>query len=201
MQVRFVVHLVHPDDAFADEMRELCESRHLDCHRHDGARAFLEGFDVCASPQCIVAESCLPGLISGAELLRLVQEQGAATPVIFYTGSADVSLAVELMKRGAFDVILPRFPHGELLERVLQALQHDRDLAQDAHEQAEKERRWALLSAREREVAALVVDGYSSKQIASTLHLSKKTVDAHRLSLMRKLGVRTPVELVRLRVG
>jgi DNA-binding NarL/FixJ family response regulator len=53
------------------------------------------------------------------------------------------------------------------------------------------------LSAREREVLFLLIDGLSSKEIANALFLSSKTVDAHRLHINRKLGVRTPAALVR----
>jgi len=54
------------------------------------------------------------------------------------------------------------------------------------------------LSAREREIFCLLVDGMTTKEIARALYLSPKTVDAHRLHINRKLGVRTPAELARL---
>ncbi len=55
----------------------------------------------------------------------------------------------------------------------------------------------ARLSVREREVVQLIADGLSAKEIATQLHLSTKTVEAHRRNLMRKLGVRKATELVR----
>jgi DNA-binding NarL/FixJ family response regulator len=54
------------------------------------------------------------------------------------------------------------------------------------------------LSAREREIFCLLVDGLSTKEIARALYLSPKTVDAHRLHINRKLGVRTPARMARL---
>ena len=54
------------------------------------------------------------------------------------------------------------------------------------------------LSRREREVLFLLVGGQTSKDIARALYLSTKTVDAHRLHINRKLGVRTPAGLARL---
>ena len=56
---------------------------------------------------------------------------------------------------------------------------------------------FSLLSGREREVLHLIADGLSAKEIASQLGISAKTVEAHRTSLMRKLGVRKATELVR----
>ena len=56
---------------------------------------------------------------------------------------------------------------------------------------------FSLLSAREREVLHLIAEGLSAKEVASDLEISTKTVEAHRTSLMRKLGVRKATELVR----
>ena len=56
------------------------------------------------------------------------------------------------------------------------------------------------LSGREREVLRHIAEGLSAKEVASELHISPKTVEAHRTSLMRKLGVRKATELVRYAV-
>jgi DNA-binding NarL/FixJ family response regulator len=56
------------------------------------------------------------------------------------------------------------------------------------------------LSMREREVLRLIAEGFSAKEIATDLHISTKTVEAHRTSLMRKLGARKATELVRYAV-
>jgi DNA-binding CsgD family transcriptional regulator len=53
------------------------------------------------------------------------------------------------------------------------------------------------LSGREREVLLLIAEGLSAKEVATRLNISPKTVEAHRTSLMRKLGVRKATELVR----
>ena len=59
---------------------------------------------------------------------------------------------------------------------------------------------FSLLSGREREVLHLIAEGLSAKEIATELNISTKTVEAHRTSLMRKLGVRKATELVRYAV-
>ncbi len=56
---------------------------------------------------------------------------------------------------------------------------------------------FSVLSTREREVLHLIAEGLSAKEVASELQISTKTVEAHRTSLMRKLGVRKATELVR----
>jgi two-component system response regulator NreC len=56
---------------------------------------------------------------------------------------------------------------------------------------------FSVLSSREREVLHLIAEGMSAKEVATELEISTKTVEAHRTSLMRKLGVRKATELVR----
>ncbi len=59
---------------------------------------------------------------------------------------------------------------------------------------------FSRLSGREREVLRLIAEGLSAREIATTLHISNKTVEAHRTSVMRKLGARKATELVRYAV-
>ncbi len=63
--------------------------------------------------------------------------------------------------------------------------------------QSESSDPFTLLSARERDVLHLIADGLTAKEVATELSISTKTVEAHRTSLMRKLGVRKATELVR----
>ena len=56
------------------------------------------------------------------------------------------------------------------------------------------------LTDRERQIFELVTDGEANKFIASTLNISERTVEVHRSNAMKKLGVRTLAQLVRLRI-
>ena len=56
------------------------------------------------------------------------------------------------------------------------------------------------LSAREREVLQLLAEGKTSKEIASALHLSAKTIESHRAQIMDKLGLRTVAELTKFAI-
>lgn len=57
---------------------------------------------------------------------------------------------------------------------------------------------WAEpLTAREREVVKLIAEAHTNREIAGILHLSEKTVESHRGNVLRKLGMRDRVELVR----
>ena len=73
-------------------------------------------------------------------------------------------------------------------------------MAQIRDPQPATEQPFSVLSAREREVLHLIAEGLAAKEIAVQLGISTKTVEAHRTSLMRKLGVRKATELVRYAV-
>jgi DNA-binding NarL/FixJ family response regulator len=73
-------------------------------------------------------------------------------------------------------------------------------VAQIRNPRPANEQPFSVLSVREREVLHLIAEGRAAKEIAVELGISTKTVEAHRTSLMRKLGVRKATELVRYAV-
>ncbi len=137
----------------------------------------------------------MPGL-SGLELQQRLNEARAEIPIIFITGHGDVPMAVNAMKSGAADFIQKPFRDQELLDRIHNALQQDRELrAARAKEKIVRER-LALLTPRETEVMQRVVKGQANKVIALDLGVSQRTVELHRARVMRKLKMRSVAELV-----
>jgi two-component system response regulator FixJ len=114
------------------------------------------------------------------------------------TGHGDVAMAVQAMKEGATDFLEKPFNEQELIELVNKCMGKSM-AAKQAHAQHEQARhRLSLLSEREQEVLKHLLAGKSSKQIASALELSPKTVDVHRSNIMRKTEQKSIAELVRL---
>jgi len=111
-------------------------------------------------------------------------------PVIFITGHGDIPMAVEAMRKGAYDFIEKPFDDEQLLLQVLSALNEDFD---------DELPRAALpvLSARQRAVLDRVLEGKPNRQIAEELAISLKTVEFHRARIMQKFGVKTAAELFR----
>jgi FixJ family two-component response regulator len=105
-------------------------------------------------------------------------------------------MAVEAMKKGAYDFIEKPFDDEHLLSQVLGALQ---DYKQEFGELPKP----ALppLSARQRSVLDRVLEGKPNRQIAEELAISLKTVEFHRARIMQKFGVRTAAELFRRCLG
>lgn len=157
---------------------------------------FLAQHDDMA-PGCIVLDLALPGL-NGLELQQALQAQGSSLPIIFLTGRGDIAASVRAMKLGAADFLTKPVDADELIAAVDAALERNREQRADRAEKHLVANRLAALTAREREVFELIAKGRLNKQIAAECGTVEKTIKFHRANLMRKLGVRTVADLVRL---
>jgi len=153
-----------------------------------------------AQPGCLLLDIRMPGL-SGPDLQCELNARGATIPVIFMSGHADVPMAVEAMRCGAFDFVQKPFREQELLDRVERALRAD--AARRARSQARQValQRLDSLSPREREVMDRITSGDSNKIIAFRLGISQRTVEIHRARVMEKLDAHSVADLVQLSAG
>lgn len=142
---------------------------------------------------------------SGMELLEELQRRHLPTRPLVLTMSAQPRHVGMALKLGAAGYVLKGSPSEELLHAI-DALRAGRrhlgtgvaELAARALSQREGEDPFASLSVRERQVVTMVVNGNSSSEIATALHLSPKTVDSYRSRLMAKLGAPDVTALVKL---
>jgi FixJ family two-component response regulator len=190
------VYVVDDDDAVRDSLAMLFRTAGLHVETFGSAAEFLQ-LEQCAPTSCIVLDVRMPGL-SGMALQEGLNERGSAIPIIFITGHGDIPLAVEAVKRGAFDFIEKPFDDYQLLTQVLAALAAAPDRHRASADEALRTERLALLSARERTVLDLVLAGKPSREIAEDLFISVKTVEFHRARIMQKLEVRSAAALFRL---
>jgi FixJ family two-component response regulator len=104
------------------------------------------------------------------------------------------------MRRGALDFIRKPFRENDLLDRINEALAFGAGKRKDMTERQKLLDMVATLSEREREVFHRVANGDMSKVIAHDLGISVRTVEVHRSQVMKKLGVRTLAQLVRIKI-
>ena len=196
------VFIVEDDDALADALAFLLESRGLSARRFDGAESFLMNLrdtpDWPEHPACLLLDVRMRGM-SGLELFDLLQRErpALAAPAVFLSGHGDIRMAVDAVKRGAFDFFEKPFSDNRLADRLIEALEESARRIAAAQGAAGVESRLARLSAREREVMDLVLEGRSNKLIAQDLGISMRTVEVHRSNVFAKMEVRSAVELAR----
>ena len=150
-----------------------------------------------SGPACVVVDVQMPGL-NGMDLQNVLIQQRREEQLIFITGHGDISMCAQAMKAGAVDFLPKPFRTNELLECVERALARAAEQRRRGAEQTEARRLLDLLTPREFEVMQLVTSGMLNKQIASKLVTAEKTIKVHRGRVMRKLGIASVAELVRL---
>jgi two-component system, NarL family, invasion response regulator UvrY len=144
------------------------------------------------------------GRESGMDLLAEMQRQKHATRVVVLTMSAQPRHVAHAQRLGALGYVLKGAPADELMRAVEHALQGRAYLSPEVaglaglgQSQHGQQRDVSDLSARERQILLLVVEGNSSTTIGAQLGLSPKTVDSYRARLMAKLDMPDVAALVR----
>jgi FixJ family two-component response regulator len=193
------VYVVDDDDGMRRALSLLLNTVGYKTAAFANPKEFLEKFRPDAAG-CLVLDIRMPGM-SGLELQQHLNRMGSMLPVIFITGHGDVPMAVQAMKEGAFEFVQKPFRDQDLLDRVNHALEQDRKNRGTLALRAEVLQRFESLTAREKQVMELVVDGAPNKVIAIDLGLSERTVEIHRAKVMEKMSARSVAHLVKLQLS
>ena len=190
------VYVVDDDDGMRRALDALLSTVGYKTAVFSRPKEFLANFKADA-PGCLVLDIRMPDM-SGLELQQHLNRMGSMLPVIFITGHGDVPMAVQAMKEGAFEFIQKPFRDQDLLDRINHALKQDAENRSTVARRTEVLHRLESLTARERQVMDLVVEGAANKVIAIDLELSERTVEIHRAKVMEKMGARSVAHLVKL---
>lgn len=191
-----VVYVVDDDDSMREALTLLLKTVGYNTASFDRPTEFLAKYDP-NQHGCVVLDVRMPEM-SGLEVQQQLNRSGSLLPVILISGHGDIPMAVQAMKDGAFDFLQKPFRDQELIDRINAALKQDAENRETLQRHADLKRRAESLTAREREVMALVVDGKANKVIAIDLGLSERTVEIHRANVMEKMGARSIAHLVKM---
>jgi DNA-binding NarL/FixJ family response regulator len=166
----------------------------------DGAQAIA--LALSARPDLCLLDVSMPRL-TGLQAAREIRAQLPGAIVLMLSMHDDERYLFEALRAGAAGYVLKHEADRALLAAISAVLGGETFLTNSA--QRSLVRRWVVgggdpgeaLSPREREVVKLIAEAHTNAQIAQILHLSEKTVESHRANVLRKLGMRDRVELVR----
>jgi DNA-binding NarL/FixJ family response regulator len=155
-------------------------------------------------PDVIVADVTMPSL-NGIDAAAQLRDRGVKARVVFLTMHRDVAYARRAMEAGAFGYVLKHSASSELLTAVREAvrgltyvspmiagelLESYREGDSRPHDSCHR------LTARQREVLQLIVEGRSAKEVATVLKISTRTAEVHKARILEALGLRSTAELV-----
>jgi len=190
------VFIVDDDAAVRDSLRMMIKAAGYAVTTFPCANDFL---DVCTpeTQGCIILDVNMPNM-DGPTLQGELKRRGLLLPIIFLTGQGTISLSVRTIKAGAMDFLTKPVDGSVLLARVQKALEQCSLLQNQSRTYQSIAARLAILTEREREIMALVVEGHTCKDIARRLNINFRTVEIHRTHVMQKTGASNILELARI---
>lgn len=156
-------------------------------------------------PDVLLIDISMPGL-TGMQVLDKIIEAGYDTRVVILSMHNEEEYVLQAVNAGASGYLLKNADDRELIEgirtvadgQVYYSSYVSQVMANSLRRP--KENPNEALTAREKEVLKLIVDGLSNKEIADKAFISARTVDKHRASIMKKLNARNAADLVRLTI-
>ena len=164
-----------------------------------GANAFLQqSMDI--SPAVLVLDVRMPGM-SGIELQEQLQTLGRPTPIIFISGESQSVEIIRAMKGSPIEFLWKPFQIQALIDAIDRGLSVDLQRRDAFIRRDAVRRKFADLSAREREVFVLMLEGHSNKGISERLDILPDTVKKHRANVLQKMQVLQLADLMTLCKG
>lgn len=157
-------------------------------------------------PHLIITDITMPGM-NGIEVAKEIKESGLPTRVIALSMHTEEPVIIRMLQAGAMGYLDKTTSKEELFAAIESVVDHDRVYFPESTsllmfrlmkkaEMMPYKKNQLIFSDRELEVIRLVCEDYSSKEIASKLHLSHRTIESHRVNVMEKMNVKSVAGLV-----
>jgi two-component system, LuxR family, response regulator FixJ len=196
--VERTVFVVDDDEGARKSVCALVESMGLRAEAFVSGEDFLDHY--CQDqPGCLVTDLRMPD-ISGLELQEELTKRGVSLPVIVLTAYARTAITVRALKIGAVSVLDKPYMDDDLWDAIRMALARDADNRERSRTQEVVRSRLGSLTAQEKDVLDLIVQGQPNKVIAKKLDISVRTVANRRADILAKTGATSTANLIRLAV-
>ena len=190
------VYVVDDDPGLNASLAALFRSVGLKTELFQHPQAFLDLRQI-SRPACVLLDVRLPG-INGLDVLDQIGKLGWTAPVVMISGHADVVMVVRALQAGAREFLEKPVNDTIMLQLVQHWIRWDADnyvcevICDGIRSKLE------MLTERERSVMECMLRGLPNKAAARELQLSVKGVEGHRINVLHKMGVQSPVELMRM---
>ena len=190
------VFIIDDDPSARQGLTRLVRTAGINTESFASAKEFLDSGKV-DGPGCIILDVRMPEM-TGPELQEKLTGAKYCMPIIFLSAHGDVPTTARAMKKGAVDFLTKPVDKDDLLKAIQECFIKDSENRNQLAERSSLKKRLETLTPREYEVMTYVITGMLNKQIAGEMSISEETVKIHRGHLMRKLGIVSVAELVRL---
>jgi RNA polymerase sigma factor (sigma-70 family) len=191
-----IVYLLDDEPEMLKALSRVLNAHGIETKAFLSAREFL-AHDQTSRPACLVLDLAMPEL-DGLEVQRRLSRDGVRLPIVFLTGHGDIPTSVRAMKAGAEDFLTKPVDAANLLRAVCAAIRQAEEQQAEDIETDQLRKRLDKLTPRQREVLEYVIAGKMNKNIAAELGTGEQNIKVHRRRLIRKMGVKSLAELVRL---
>jgi FixJ family two-component response regulator len=196
MNTKGTVYLLDDEPKMVKALTRLLTAEDFTVHGFTSVETFLD-VGRTDEPNCLVLDVAMPEL-NGLELQQRLAQDDMLLPIVFLTGRGDIPMSVQAIKAGAVDFLTKPVQDADLLRAVNAALKRSTEQRESITAIASLRQRHANLTPRECEVMEHVVAGRLNKQIAAELGTGEHTIKVHRARVMKKMGVQSVAELVRV---
>lgn len=193
-----VVYLVDDDAAVRDALALLIRSIGLTVRAYGDPAEFLDAIKG-DEMGCLVLDIRMPAL-TGFAVQEQLSAMGCNLPIILMTGHGDMAQCRRAFRSGAVDFLTKPINETALIESLQTAIHHDMEQRGTRQQASDARARINRLTPREQSIFNLICEGLQNKVIADRLHLSQRTVEAYRASMLEKLGASSVADLVRLQM-
>jgi len=196
----FTIYIIDDEEHVSNAIALSMESVGFKVKKFRSALDFFEQFEA-NTPGCIISDIRMP-IMSGLDLLKKLNKDFPLSnhPTILITGHGDVSIAVQAMKKGAFDFIEKPFDSQNLLDKVNQAIKLSIKNREENKITLITRNKYDTLTEKERQVFSLIAAGDTNKVISEKLYVTQSTIEARRAKIITKMDASNVSELIKMAV-